>query len=101
MKLYKKDNYKDFFVWLLMLTIIFIMRSITIMTTSLPDASCKCKYDGLFSSCNDLFFSSHCSIITLNTLFLIKNYPEHKMVSIIISILGYITTIPLGVQILF
>lgn len=67
---------------LLLGNIAFILRSLCIMVTSLPDASQCCTVtlfvgkDGKTGSCHDLMFSGHMTITTLALLLAVRATPS-------------------------
>ena len=69
---YKKRNISIFNHFIIIFSLIHIIRCILFSLTLLPDSSNNCTF-GLFSgSCNDLLFSGHISVVLLIILFVYK-----------------------------
>ena len=78
----------------LLMCIIFIFRSILIISTSIPDASGRCdKNKFKIGYCNDLMFSGHTATLTLITLYLMNIFPNKRNMLILGNIITYILII--------
>ena len=78
----------------LLMCIIFIFRSILVISTSLPDPSGVCeKKKFQIGYCNDLMFSGHTATITLISLYLMSIFPNKRNMLILGNIITYILII--------
>jgi hypothetical protein len=68
--IYKTKYYKLIHEYVKLFCIIYIVRSIMMVSTTLPDPTLECKYSLYGGSCNDLLFSGHISSMFLSILFL-------------------------------
>ena len=78
----------------LLMCIIFVFRSILVISTSIPDASGICeKKKFQIGYCNDLMFSGHTATVTLISLYLMSIFPNKRNMLILGNIITYILII--------
>ena len=87
-------NYKIFREFSLLMCLIFIFRSILVISTSLPDPSGICeKKKFQIGYCNDLMFSGHTATVTLISLYLMNIFPNKSNILILGNIITYLSII--------
>lgn len=74
-----QGNRTDFFDWVKVLAFIYLLKSITMLVTTIPDSQGEyCEYNGFLNlgGCNDLMFSCHTAFIASTLLFLSLLVPQ-------------------------
>lgn len=63
-----------FYSFLLAISVMYFIRAILFVSTTLPDPSGKCDPNGKFGTCSDLIFSGHVGLTFITFLFLGKYF---------------------------
>lgn len=79
-----------FHSFLLALSVMYTIRAILFVSTTLPDPSGKCDPDGLFGTCSDLIFSGHIGLTMISLLYLHKYFYGSALFSAFSALLLFV-----------